>query len=55
MKNKVIALAVLFAGSILLANLGHAALISVEPGESIQAALNAAQPGDIVQIGRAHV
>jgi len=50
MKNKVIALAVLFAGSILLANLGHAALISVEPGESIQAALNAAQPGDIVQV-----
>ncbi len=40
----------ILAASILLTIMGNAALIRVDSGESIQAALNAARPGDTVQV-----
>lgn len=41
---------VLLAGAILLTTLGNADLIQVDSSESIQAAVDAAQPGDTVQV-----
>ena len=50
MQNKGRVLTVLLAGAVLLALVGHASLIRVAPAESIQAAVDAAQPDDAVQV-----
>ncbi len=50
MQDKGRVLTVLLAGAVLLTLVGHASLIRVAPAESIQAAVDAAQPGDAVQV-----